>query len=488
MKYTNIPPYAPTLMESTRAIGYSIEAAIADIIDNSIAAKAGNVDIDFFPLGDTYISILDDGCGMSEDKLIAAMQYGSTSPLEKREAYDLGRYGLGMKTASLSQSRILTVISKYNEKISGAQWNLNYIKEAKDWSLIILEGNEFKSYPSFEKLSKLKSGTLVIWQDLDKFAVGECSVQDAFTKKMSLIRDHVSLVFHRYLSGEVNFKKLNIRMNGISINPKDPFLIGQSTQLMDAENIIVREDKVVVKPFILPHVSKLTSEQLKELGGKEGLRKGQGFYVYRNKRLLVWGTWFRLMRQGDLSKLARVQVDIPNSLDDLWTLDIKKSVATPPEEVRKNLALIVNKITEGSKKTWTFRGKKELSKDVTHVWNRLVARDGGIFYEINMDYPLILNLFKEYPKIETELRNIFKQIGLSLPLNSLYIDLTNDEKIENDIEVPSEDIIKLLKGLVGSKNDLNERYAMIEMLKLAEPFSSYRNEIDDAKEKGAFDE
>ena len=147
MRYTDMPPYAPTLMESTRAIGYSIEAAIADIIDNSVAAKAGRVDIDFFPIGEAYISILDDGCGMSEERLISAMQYGSKDPLDEREEYDLGRYGLGMKTASLSQCRILTVITKQNGVVSGAQWNLDHVKKAKSWSLIILDNTEFDKYP-----------------------------------------------------------------------------------------------------------------------------------------------------------------------------------------------------------------------------------------------------------------------------------------------------------------------------------------------------
>ena len=149
MRYADMPPYAPALMESTRAIGYSIEAAIADIIDNSVTAKADRIDIDFFPIGKSYISILDNGYGMSEEKLVAAMQYGSQNPLEYRDANDLGRYGLGMKTASLSQCKVLTVITKMNGKVSGAQWNLDHIKIAKSWSLIVLDKEEYVTYPNY---------------------------------------------------------------------------------------------------------------------------------------------------------------------------------------------------------------------------------------------------------------------------------------------------------------------------------------------------
>ena len=137
METISLPPHAPTLMESTRAIGYSIESAIADIIDNSVAAQADRVDIDFFPIGESYISILDNGVGMAKEELINAMQYGSRSPLDARNENDLGRYGLGMKTASLSQCRILTVLSKKDGILSGAQWNLNHIKETQDWSLLV---------------------------------------------------------------------------------------------------------------------------------------------------------------------------------------------------------------------------------------------------------------------------------------------------------------------------------------------------------------
>ena len=487
MKTISLPPHAPTLMESTRAIGYSIESAIADIIDNSVAAQADRVDIDFFPIGESYISILDNGVGMTKEELINAMQYGSRSPLDTRNENDLGRYGLGMKTASLSQCRILTVLSKKDGILSGAQWNLNHIKEAQDWSLILLGEDEARHLPSFPKLNNYEHGTLVIWQDLDKFGIGESDIAEAFSRKMGLIRDHLSLVFHRYLSGEPGLKKLDIKMNEESVAPQDPFLIKKSTQLMDDETIIVRGQKVVVSPYILPHVSRLTQKELKALGGKDGLRKNQGFYVYRNKRLLVWGNWFRLMRQGDLSKLARVRVDIPNSLDDLWTLDVKKSTATPPEEVKKNLAVIVGKISEGSKRTWTYRGKKETSDQIVHVWNRMVARDGGVYYEVNPNHPMIGALTNEHPEIKPQLDNIFKQISYSLPLNSLYIDLTNDEKIKNDSDDSIGDVVALMKTIVCS-SPAAVRPQLIESLMMTEPFCNYTEEIEVAKKKGDFND
>ena len=487
MNTINLPPHAPALMESTRAIGYSIESAIADIIDNSVAAQANRVDIDFFPIGESYISIVDNGVGMTSEELVVAMQYGSRSPLEERDENDLGRYGLGMKTASLSQCRILTVLTKKNGVLSGAQWNLNHIKETQEWSLLLIGIEEAATFPGFAKLDKYDSGTLVIWQDLDKFGIGEVDIAEAFSRKMSLIREHLSLVFHRYLSGEPGLKKLDIRMNEESVIPQDPFLIKKSTQLMDDETIIVRGHKVVVSPFILPHISRLTQKELKALGGRDGLRKNQGFYVYRNKRLLVWGNWFRLMRQGDLSKLARVRVDIPNSLDDLWTLDVKKSTATPPEEVKKNLAVIVEKISEGSKRTWTYRGKKETSDQIVHVWNRMSMRDGGVYYEINTNHPMITTILNDYPEIKPQLDSVFKQIGYSLPLNSLYIDLTNDEKIRNDSDDSVNDVINLMKTIIDS-SPATLRQQLIDSLVITEPFCNYTEEIEMAKKKGVFDD
>lgn len=361
MQVRETPPFAPVLMESTRAIGYSLEAAIADIIDNSIAAKAGKVQLFFFPVDDAYVCILDNGSGMDNAQIDVAMQYGSKSPTDMRDASDLGRYGLGLKTASLSQCRVLTVVSKQGNTVIGRRWDLDYVIETGTWSLLVLDEDDLEQVPHITDLKEQENGTLVVWQNLDRLLMGEVDYEKSLGRKMDDVRQHLGLVFHRYLSGEAGIKRMEIFFNGVKIKAADPFLLKKSTQAMDTETLIIRGKKILVKPYILPHISKMTEEEKNQLGGKEGIRKQQGFYVYRNKRLLIWGTWFRMMRQGDLSKLARVMVDIPNDLDDLWTLDIKKSHAIPPAEVRNNLQIVIDRIADKSKRTWTFRGKKEIA-------------------------------------------------------------------------------------------------------------------------------
>ena len=214
MKTKPLPPYAPTLIESTRAIGYTLETAIADIVDNSISASASCIEIFFFPVGDSYIAILDDGYGMDVEALETAMRYGSQNPNEKRAANDLGRFGLGLKTASLSQCRTLTVVSKQYNHIEACRWDIDHVINAHDWSLLVLDSEEdFNVIPQIEELQKLESGTLVVWQNLDRLKVGELDFGRSMGKKMDDVRSHLSLVFHRYISGEPGLKRIQIRMN-----------------------------------------------------------------------------------------------------------------------------------------------------------------------------------------------------------------------------------------------------------------------------------
>ena len=473
-----LPPSASSLMESTRSIGYSLEAAVADIVDNCIAAEASSIDINFFPINDPYIVIADDGQGMSAEELQASMRYGSKNPLCTRAENDLGRYGLGLKTASLSQCQILTVASKKDGMISCCRWDLHHIRKTNEWELLVLGEEETSKLPCFEFLENKPHGTLVIWQDLDRiFSSGDVQ-HDVLGAKMVKVREHLSLVFHRYLSGEPDLRRIQIKLNNENIPPADPFLQGKSTKAMADEKLFIRNNhKVIVRAYILPHISKLSKQDLDALGGKDGLRKSQGFYVYRNKRLVVWGTWFRMMVKGDLSKLARIQVDIPNSLDELWTLDIKKSTAIPPEEVQKNLRKIVEKIAEKSKQTWTFRGKIERSSEKKEIWNRIKTRDGGFLYQINREHFLINEIKQKAPEITQALETMFRLIEERLPLNSLYVDLVQDEKIVNNDEVLPQEVLSQLKNILSIFSTASEKRAALSCILDQPPFCNHQEYI-----------
>ena len=486
MKSKIIPPYAPTLIESTRSIGYTLEAAIADIIDNSVSASASFIDIFFFPTVESYIAILDDGEGMSADAIETAMRYGSQNPNEKRAANDLGRFGLGLKTASLSQCRTLTVVSKQGDKLEARQWDIDHVIEKDDWSLIILDTeDEISAIPRIDSLMTLKFGTLVVWQNLDRLRVGEMDFDKSMGRKMDEVRSHLSLVFHRYINGEPGLPKVQIRMNNTPIIAADPFLVRRNTQVMSDETIYINDSTVIIRPYILPHISDMNQPEVDALGGKEGLRKSQGFYVYRNKRLLVWGTWFRMMRQGELSKLARVQVDIPNELDSLWTLDIKKSTAVPPEVVRNNLTAVIERLAGKSKRTWEYRGKRETRDSIIHIWQRFKGKQGGYFYNINRDHPLAEIFSDETPQVKRNLETLLIAIETGLPLNQLYVDLMSDKPAENETEATEQEIEAILKGLLEQMTSFGAKSALLEQLSISDPFVNYPQLIERYKNGGS---
>lgn len=478
MKIKDTPPFAPVLMESTRAMGYSLEAAVADIIDNSIAAGATEVDVQFSPYEVVpYVAILDNGSGMSNEEIDDAMRYGSQSSLNVRDAQDLGRFGLGLKTASLSQCKCLTVISKQGRKVVARRWDLEEIYRRGSWALISLDREDLEEIPQYVSLLKpLKQGTLVIWENLDRMLGGTTAPEKLMNKQMDYVRDHLALVFHRYLTGEPGINKLTIRINGLEVVPKDPFLIGKSTSFQDDEKFMIDGHPVYVSAFLLPHISKLTQAEKNELGGSEGLTKNQGFYIYRNKRLLVWGTWFRMRRKDELSKLARIRVDIPNALDHLWTLDIRKSSAVPPDVIKNNLARIVDRVSTGSKRAWTFRGKKEVGDNGDHLWTKMKGRD-GVIYNLNREHAFLDLLGQTLnPDQKKLLESYLKLAEENLPLNQLYVDLNNEERInvkkEKDAEKEATELIHLLlANIAGSPN----REDQILILMNTDPFCNFKS-------------
>jgi hypothetical protein len=476
MKRSKLPPYAPTLVESIRSIGYTLETAIADLLDNSISAGATNINIKFSPYGQPFVAILDDGEGMDSNELSMAMRHGSKDPHYTREAHDLGRFGLGLKTASLSQCRRLIVSSLKNGVLSAKSWDLEVIIDEEDWVLLEYEEDELVDLPLISELKNQGKGTLVIWQNLDRIVSGERSIESALGDKMERVREHLSLVFHRYLSGDYSMKKTKIHINGYHLTPYDPFLRSNpATEHMPDEKVILDGHVVEIKPYILPHISKLSPEEIDLAGGEEGFRKNQGFYIYRNKRLISWGTWFRLTKASEMNKLARVRIDIPNAMDYFWDLDIKKSMATPPEAVRQNLRRIVDRIANGSKRVYTFRGKKQTDENFIRLWDRYNGRE-GIWYQINRKHPVVQSLLNKIGNEEKlVLEHLLKSLEESYPIDSLYVDMASDERVQMNQRDDNFDYLKeLAKTVINSVEFIDGgKERIIKQLHLMDPFCNY---------------
>lgn len=486
MKPVFMPPDAATLMWSTRAIGYTTPSAIADLIDNSISANASVIRIEFVSGEDSYVSILDNGTGMSPDTLQLAMKYGSGNPLAAREENDLGRFGLGLKTASLSQCRKLTVISKKDGNLAAYCWDLDHIFGAQAWELLELNNDEIMLLPQVETLNQMVEGTIVVWNKLDKMCAGDEDKEKGFLLRIREVEEHLSLTFHRFLQGEPGLKKLEIYSNGILLQPSDPFYVSKSDQ-MPSEKIPVayttplqeeRTAHVIVTPYILPFSDSISQEELDALGGKEGLIRNQGFYIYRNKRLIVSANWFRVARKTDLTKLCRVKVDIPNTLDDLWTIDVKKSMASPPEVVLRNLKRIISPIIKAGKRKYRFRAVNEIKADSgIQLWVSQETRK-GIIYTINPDYPVLKEIMQDIPD-QRKMKVLLRLLEQNIPVNAIHTDFYDDKKYAfEDVDVALENVKDNLKELLKEMSPDDRREGFAELMTMM-PFAEYDLSFED---------
>lgn len=375
-KTIEVNPNVENFIHSLRDIGYSFEVAVADVLDNSITANSEQIDINMSIGSQIKFELIDNGCGMNNYELIEAMRLASKNPLSKRSDKDLGRFGLGLKTASFSQCKKLTVFSKKEGILSGNQWDLDYVTKENKWLLIKIEETDYKKYHYLEKLNSQESGTLIIWENIDR--VDKMNFIDTVDK----LRKHLALVFHRFL--ENKHKKTIITLNNNIIQPFNPFNIyNNATQEFDNEKLYIGEDTIIIKPFILPHPSKTSQQEFEQFATEEGYTKSQGFYLYRANRLLIHGTWFGLHKTADAHKLVRIQIDIPNNRDSDWGIDIKKSVAKPIEEIKKDLKRIIKNVTVKGSRVYTGRGKKISELGIERYWNQIAEKNGQISFEIN---------------------------------------------------------------------------------------------------------
>jgi hypothetical protein len=464
------PPDAAALMMSARSFGnYDLPSALADLIDNSIKARASAVRITCrFNDGDPLVSVVDDGHGMTRGELHAAMRPASTNPMADRSPDDLGRFGWGMKSASFSQCTKLTVLSRRSGEVSGAVWDLSDVDK---WKMGILGHREIEEivHPALVD----RDGTQVIWSNCDRLSEEGLLDEDDFNRLIVHARTQLALVFHRYLAGEVKGRKLAVEVNGVLIEPYDPFYTeNPATQPLEVEDLRVgKSHRVRIRPYVLPHYSKLALAEYDRLAGEEGFLRNQGFYVYRQHRLIISGTWFRLVRHGELSQLIRVSVDIPNALDSIWKITVDKSDAQLPAVLRNRLLQIVSGLKSRSSKVIRSKGGRLDRVGAVPVWRRHV-RGGEIRYSINREHPLISLLLTD-PYLRSAGTAALRAIEQSIPVATLGKDASDSpEQIIQISSDPRELLQQLEVALPRMLVEANgEMTRLIERLRLTEPFA-----------------
>jgi len=465
-QYLEQPPPPSTLLFAIRSIGYNFETAVADIIDNSISAQASEVRIFSEPSGIPYFCFLDNGTGMTESELKNAMLLGSNRSQKIDSSEDLGRFGLGLKSASLSQCRKFSVISKRDNCINAITFDIDIIEQTQKWNVVRLSKTEYKDLPEISRLFSQESGTLVIWQNFDKLAKNTKNFDVSFRKQVALAQEHVEFVFHRF------YNEIKIFFNERRIEKRDPFLVDSYGRQQQGrmQKIKIERSEINITPYTLPYANTLSREEKNLLGNPKSIYDEQGLYLYRNRRLIAWGSWFYTEVRSELNKLARVQVDIPSSLDDIWMLDVKKSSAKIPDKIKETIRTAINESTLRSRGTVRHPGERERGAE-QKVWDRFEAPDrSSVKYLLNRKNPLLQTLQQRLETTELNLLEQFiKQVESFIPKHTIHIDQTDDIQIadpwapqnENDL---LEDLLQKVRIAEEARDrlDLLDRYLCFE--------------------------
>ncbi|MFG2488910.1 ATP-binding protein [Streptomyces virginiae] len=463
-----LDPCAEDLIESLRAFGYDLPTALADLVDNSIAADAKNVRVAYCSdPGDAWVAIVDDGHGMEESELHSAMRF-ARNPNQPRESGDLGRFGLGLKTASLSQARRLTVLSRTTfGQLAARTWDIDYVAQHKQW--LVLTQPDDGALRIADQVGFTGQGTAIIWRNTDKLGHGR-----SLSRKVSESGRELSLMFHRFLAKG----RLNLTIGRNQIEPMDPYLRRhRATQDRGIEELTYEGHCIRVNPVILPHPSRLSKEQRASASGPGGMLARQGFYVYRGERLVVAGGWLGLagMHNSAPTRLARISLEIPPGVDLAWAVDVRKSTLRPPASLEQRLIELAEDARARSERVFTHRGAPTRNRGqrprVQPVWQQ-VRRIGLSEYAINREHPLVAAALTSSDG--NALEGILRLVETTLPRELIAQEMAagHPEETRPQPDQPdTEEVLAMLRALLtGLPRDPSKQAALAEALIKAEPF------------------
>ena len=443
-------PSPKSLIKTLMRVGYDFNMAVGDIVDNSISADAKNIRIftSLDPQNPTF-SIYDDGWGMSEKELYENMKLAAKDPSLERDENDLGRFGSGMKTASFSQARKLIVISKKKgSKICGAYWDIDEIESLDSWEVLMgLSEREINSIDGFNKDMLTETGTVIIWHKIISFKETQhTSLENIIANTIDSMSKYLSLHFHKFMKSSSN---LNFFVNQRKLAPVNPFIKGKGSMDLGTEIIRGKKGNVEIKTHVLPHPQYLSQNQIDKLGGIDAIYKNQGLYIYRANRLIIAGGWMGLSSRNILGNLARVEVNIPASLDDEWSTDVKKSSLQLPIMIQRKLKQICQQPIKKSRGEHMHRGKKE---EVNQYWfineNK---QDNTTKYEVHLKNNELIEIAEKMTQANRiKLKEFLRNLSKYLPVNHIFSRIGKSPKSVNQenalMELPK-DIEEKLKKL-----------------------------------------
>jgi len=427
--YEDAIPNPEFLIKSIAEQGYSLETALADLIDNSISAKADKVEILIDPARQPFtLYLADNGEGMDEKCLKSSMQFPSSSPENDRKLTDLGRFGLGMKTASFSQTRKFTVLSKIKgkQKYCGRTWDVDYLKEEGKWRILVESDKRINEIiTNYKELSEnylhefneFEANTIVVWEGLYKFEkyLKESNPQTALKNEIdNVTTDYLSLVFHRYMESKT--KPLHIRVNNKRITSFNPFPTNETDfRPIEYKQKVYLDDTIKIEGFVLP--SRSIDESRKGIScwttKHKGLMDMEGIYIYRSNRLIYYGGWNGLIKKAPRLQLARLRVEIGNRVDHLLHLNVAKSQVVIPHDLKKSFEDYIGELKIEAEREYYNKGIKKFSgnKNKAELFKRR-ASSKGTLVEINLDFPLLNDLKKELTAQQfSKLNIVFKMIN-----------------------------------------------------------------------------
>lgn len=449
IKSEDASPNPEYLIKSIAEQGYSLETSLADLMDNSISANATKIEVLIDTDSEPFkLFLADNGDGMTDAELASNMRFPSNSPENLRVNSDLGRFGLGMKTASFSQTRKFTVLSKKKEekKYNGRTWDVNFLK-SHGWKIIVNTEEEVArlmyqynklSNEFLNKFDDYEPNTIVIWEGLYKFEnyLEEDNRRNALKKELTEVTsDYLALVFHRFIENTSN--PLIIRLNNSIVEPFNPFPEEERDfRQIEPRQSSFKSDRVKIEGFVLPSramdesktgVSKWTTKY-------RSLMDMEGIYIYRANRIILFGGWNGIIKKSPRLQLARLRVEVGNSVDHLLHLNVAKSQIVIPYELRNAFEVYIEELKEEAEREFHNRGIRKFSgtkgNDNSQLFDRVASSKGSLL-EVNNEFPLIKSLVESFNEDQKSQFNLILRM-INTRVNTIR--RTHEEKEFLDVE------------------------------------------------------